>query len=72
MGGITIFVSVLRRVIGASARLLGSALTVRERLLVAVAFSPVATVQAAVAAARDAHRRHWTRGRASSSSPGHR
>ena len=49
-GRITIFVGVLGRVIGVSSCLLGSSLTVRERPFVAVAFSPKATVQAAIGA----------------------
>ena len=50
VGGATIFVGVLGRTIGVWGCLLGSQLTVRERLFVAVAFSPKATVQAAIGA----------------------
>ncbi len=50
VGAATIFLGVLGRTVGVWGCLLGSALTTRERLFVAVAFSPKATVQAAIGA----------------------
>ena len=50
IGGATIFVGMLGRFAGVWGCLLGSNLTLRERVFVAVAFSPKATVQAAIGA----------------------